>query len=71
MINIYGKLENTNSSESMYKFKRLLVCLDQSEMDDTLINAAAEYATFGTADNIYFVTVVKSLEVPTAVEKDY
>ena len=55
----------------MYKFKRLLVCLDQSEMDETLIKAAAEYATFGTADNIYFVTVVKSLEVPDAVEKDY
>ena len=55
----------------MYKFKRLLVCLDQSEMDDTLIKAAAEYATFGTADNIYFVTVVKSLEVPSAIEKDY
>ena len=55
----------------MYKFKRLLVCLDQSDMDATLIKAAAEYATYGTANNIYFVTVVKSLEIPAAVEKDY
>ena len=55
----------------MYKFKRLLVCLDQSDMDNSLIEAAAEYAKFGTADNIYFATVVKSLEMPTAVEKDY
>jgi nucleotide-binding universal stress UspA family protein len=55
----------------MYKFKRLLVCLDQSDMDDTLIKAAAEYATFGKADNMYFVTVVKSLEVPASVNKQY
>lgn len=55
----------------MYKFKRLLVCLDQSDMDGTLINAAAEYATFGKADNMYFVTVVKSLEVPVSVNKQY
>jgi len=39
----------------MFKFKRILVCLDQSEMDETLIKAAAEYASFGKADNIYFI----------------
>ncbi|RLD24957.1 MAG: hypothetical protein DRI71_01000 [Bacteroidetes bacterium] len=55
----------------MYKFKRLLICLDQSDMDDTLIKAAAEYATFGRADNMYFVTVVKSLQVPAAINKQY
>jgi len=55
----------------MYNFKRLMVCLDQSDMDDTLIKAAAEYAKFGKADNIYFVTVVKSLEVPEAVNEAY
>ena len=55
----------------MYEFKRLLVCLDQSDMDDTLIKVAAEYANFGNADNIYFVTVVRSLEVPEAVSKDF
>ncbi len=55
----------------MYQFKRLLVCLDGSEMDDTLIKAASEYASFGQADNIYFVTAVKSLEVPESVKRDY
>lgn len=55
----------------MYKFKRLLVCLDQSEMDETLIKAAAEYATFGQASDMYFVTVVKSLEVPDSVSNIY
>ena len=55
----------------MYDFKRLLVCLDQSDMDDTLIKAAVEYATFGKADNIYFVTVVRSLQVPAKVNKDF
>jgi nucleotide-binding universal stress UspA family protein len=55
----------------MYDFKRLLVCLDQSDMDDTLIRAAAEYASFENTDNIYFVTVIRSLEVPSAIDKNY
>jgi len=55
----------------MFKFKRILVCLDQSDMDQTLINAAAEYASFGGADHIYFVTVVKTLQVPEWVDKEY
>jgi len=55
----------------MYDFKRLLVCLDHSEMDDTLIKVAAKYAAFGRADNIYFVTVARSLEVPDAVNRNY
>jgi nucleotide-binding universal stress UspA family protein len=55
----------------MYQFKRLLVCLDHSEMDDTLIKAASEYASFGHADNIYFVTAVKSLEAPESIKRDY
>lgn len=55
----------------MFKFRRILVCLDQSDMDETLINAAAEYASFGNADNIYFINVVKSLEMPTQVKKKY
>ncbi|MEN8248569.1 MAG: universal stress protein [Bacteroidota bacterium] len=55
----------------MYDFKRLLVCLDQSDMDKSLIKAAAEYATFGKADNIYFVTVVKSLQLPDQVKDKF
>lgn len=55
----------------MYDFKRLLVCLDQSDMDKSLIKAAAEYATFGKADHIYFVTVVKSLELPDVVRDKF
>lgn len=64
-------MEKTNSTEIMYKFKRLLICLDQSDMDDTLIKAAVEYAAFGKADNMYFVTVVKSLQIPASVNKKY
>lgn len=67
----YYELRDYQNPLSMYDFKRLLVCLDQSEMDDTLIKAAAEYATFGKADNIYFVTVVRSLEVPDTINATY
>ena len=55
----------------MYSFKKLMVCLDQSDMDTTLIKAAAEYTKFGNADDIYFVTVVRSLHVPAAVNHAY
>ena len=55
----------------MYTFKRLMVCLDQSDMDVTLIKAAAEYARFGNVNNIYFVTVVRSLRVPDTVNETY
>jgi nucleotide-binding universal stress UspA family protein len=48
-----------------------MVCLDQSDMDVNLIKAAAEYAKFGKADNIYFVTVVRSLQVPATVNEAY
>lgn len=40
-------------------------------MDDTLIKATAEYASFGNVDDIYFLTVVKSLEIPASLKKDY
>ena len=55
----------------MYDFNRLLVCLDSSELDKVLIKAAAEIASFGGVDNIYFVTVVKSLEAPESIKNTY
>ncbi len=55
----------------MYDLKRMLVCLDQSEIDQTLIKAAAEYGNLGQATDIYFVTVVKSLELPDDLKEEF
>jgi len=55
----------------MYDLKRMLVCLDQSEIDQTLIKAAAEYGNMGQVTDIYFVTVVKSLELPDDLKEEF
>jgi nucleotide-binding universal stress UspA family protein len=55
----------------MYNFKRLLICLDRSELDKTLIESAALYAKYGETKAIYFVTVVKSLEMPASLGSDF
>ena len=55
----------------MYKYRRLMVCLDQSEADEALINAAKNFSQSPDALNIYFFTVVQSLELPRAVHEQY
>ena len=48
-----------------------MVCLDQSEVDETLIKAASLFARSANAENIYFFHVVKSLELPDLVHEKY
>lgn len=48
-----------------------MVCLDQSEADTALITAAKNFAQSPDALNIYFFTVVQSLELPQAVHEQY
>lgn len=55
----------------MYLIKKLIVCLDQSPLDQTLI----EYASFLTRVNpikkIYFVSVIKNLSIPKEVLDEF
>lgn len=55
----------------MYNFKKILVCLDRSELDKTLIDSTALYAKYGRTQDIYFVTVVKSLQMPASIGADF
>ena len=55
----------------MYNLKKLLVCLDSSELDKALLDSAALYAKFGKTLEIYFVTVVKSLQMPASLGSDF
>ena len=48
-----------------------MVCLDQSEADTALITVAKNFAQSPDALNIYFFTVVQSLELPQAVHEQY
>jgi len=55
----------------MYDLKRILVCLDLTEMDDQLIKAAASFANHLSGSNFYFLHIVKSLELPPDLLEKY
>ncbi|MDA0195615.1 MAG: hypothetical protein O2887_11620 [Bacteroidetes bacterium] len=48
-------------------FNILLVGLDFSEMDDTLIRYSHMLSELSVVSHIYFVHIVKDLEIPDAV----
>ena len=55
----------------MYPITKLMVCLDLSEMDDDLIRYASFVALHSEVDKIYFVNIVKNLEVPKEILKKF
>lgn len=54
-----------------YKFKRILVCLDITEIDETLLQASSVLTKYLEIDKIYFFHVVKSLELPEELTDKY
>jgi len=55
----------------MYSIKRLLVALDLSELDETLIKYSAKIADMLGTEKVYFFHVAKSLELPKKVREKY
>ncbi|MFA0961588.1 universal stress protein [Roseivirga sp. BDSF3-8] len=55
----------------MYAYKRLLVALDLTAMDDTLVRYTAFLAKNINADAIYFLHVSPSLELPDDIGAEY
>ena len=55
----------------MYEIKRLLVALDLSEIDKSLIQYAQKISETLSIDKIYFVTVVKKLDLPEEISAQY
>ena len=55
----------------MYDIKRILVALDLTEIDDTLIEYVARLSNSLVIDKVYFVTVVKQLDLPQEIAKKY
>jgi nucleotide-binding universal stress UspA family protein len=49
----------------MNTLKRIMIGLDLSEMDDTLIRYTAYLCTISAIEKVYFIHVVKSLDLPT------
>jgi nucleotide-binding universal stress UspA family protein len=55
----------------MEPIKKILVALDMSEMDDTLVRFASFVTKSSPANEIYFINVIRSLNVPEEVEKEF
>lgn len=55
----------------MKKFKKILVGLDLSPLDEVLIRKTAELVRFYKAEKVYFVHVAKDLALPEEVSNTY
>ncbi len=55
----------------MYLIKKLIVCLDQSELDDTLIEFASFITSVNQTKKVYFVNVIRNLSIPKEVLEEF
>lgn len=55
----------------MYQLKKLIVCLDQTEMDDTLVRFASFIASVNQTKKIYFTNVIRNLQIPKEVLEEF
>ncbi|WP_268036692.1 universal stress protein [Algoriphagus sp. PAP.12] len=55
----------------MYLIKKLIVCLDQTTLDKTLIQYASFIARVNQTKKVYFVNVIKNLSVPKEVLEEF
>ena len=55
----------------MYPKKKLIVCLDQSPLDQTLILFARFIAKVNQVKKIYFVNVIKNFSLPKELQEAF
>ena len=55
----------------MYQIKKLIVCLDQTAMDDTLVKFAYYIAKINQTKKIYFTNIIRNLQIPQEVLKEF
>jgi len=55
----------------MYKYEKILVGLDHSEIDIDLINAASYMCDLSKAKMVYFVNIIKDINVPEDLKKEF
>ncbi|RIW12787.1 universal stress protein [Algoriphagus lacus] len=55
----------------MYLIKKLIVCLDQTPLDQTLIEHAAFISKINQTKKIYFTNVIKNLSIPKEVLDEF
>ena len=55
----------------MYLIKKLIVCLDQTPLDQTLIEHAVFIAKVNQTKKIYFANIIKNLSIPKEVLEEF
>lgn len=55
----------------MYKFKRILVGLDLSELDEGLIRYTSFINKIVKPDHIYFMHIIKDIDLPEEIKKEF
>ncbi|AHM58939.1 universal stress protein UspA-like protein [Flammeovirgaceae bacterium 311] len=55
----------------MYPIKRILIALDLTQMDATLIHFAAFIVNNTAAERLYFVNVIRNFHIPESVLKEF
>ncbi len=54
-----------------YPYKKLLVGLDQSEMDKDLIKAACDISQSSDTEVVYFLNVIREIQVPESLKQEF
>ncbi|RED96216.1 universal stress protein [Marinoscillum furvescens] len=55
----------------MYKYNKIIVGLDHTEMDKDLISAASDICTLSGSRVVYFVNVIRDVHLPEKVQKEF
>jgi len=55
----------------MYQIKKLIVCLDQTPLDETLIKFAVFIARINQTKKVYFTNIIRNLQIPKDVLKEF
>lgn len=55
----------------MYQIKKLIVCLDQSALDETLVKFASFITKVNQTKKIYFTNVIRNLNIPKDVLDEF
>ena len=55
----------------MYPIKKMIVCLDQSPLDQTLIAFAGAIAKVNQVKKIYFTNVIKNFGLPKEMLEEF
>lgn len=55
----------------MYNFNKILVCVDNTEIDSEIITAASLVSTLSNAVEVHFISIMKEMNIPSSVLKQF